>query len=258
MPELAPALAAEQARWADWLRGQRPAAEWLASWERGRTELGEQCSPQGPPAELALEAQAGEPGWERLPLGDEDLLLIGRDPKCHVRLRNKTVSRHHATLLRLERVWVLRDEGRSTPALHKGQAVKLARLGPGDVIQLGDVELRLAAGAPPPDLWVGPRVADALLALGHPALCALALAELDAAESESAPQVAARLYPDDAQRAAAAAAKLEQARARRLPRVHALLDRHLATAATASVAELRAACEQRAAALGPQVQLVSG
>ena len=60
VPGLDDALAAEQARWASWLVGQATPEAWVARWEHERPELSEQCAPPTPPAELALEASAGE------------------------------------------------------------------------------------------------------------------------------------------------------------------------------------------------------
>ena len=131
--------------------------------------------------------------------------------------------------------------------------MRLARLRAGDALRLGDVELRLCASLAPPDRRVGPRVADALLALGHPACCALLCEELSAAEAESPEALGAALFPGDARQAQAAAERVAQARAQRHPRLRALLARHLGASPAAGAEQLRLALRAGLGSLGPQV-----
>jgi transcriptional regulator with GAF, ATPase, and Fis domain len=92
-----------------------------------------------PSRELSLVWVSPEPVDEPLKLAWTDAAerVLGRDEGCIVRLRGSDVSRRHAVLSRDENGFLLLDLGSRNGTRVNGQAVKLARLAPGDVIRLG-------------------------------------------------------------------------------------------------------------------------
>ena len=77
-------------------------------------------------------------------------LIIGREEGCAVWLRNPKVSHHHARLRRGGNQVIIEDL-RSTNGTMVNEAVIRAptTLAPGDVITVGDVQLRLESGLTP-------------------------------------------------------------------------------------------------------------
>src|SRR5262249_25022728 len=62
---------------------------------------------------------------------------IGRDPECHIRLRDSGVSRRHACLAYVGRTLLLRDNGAKNGTYINGRRIREHALVPGDEIQLG-------------------------------------------------------------------------------------------------------------------------
>jgi pSer/pThr/pTyr-binding forkhead associated (FHA) protein len=70
--------------------------------------------------------------------------LIGRSPHCDVVLNDNFLSSEHARLARQGDVWVLEDLNSTNGTFLNGFEVSgLAEVHPGDIIQVGRVELRL-------------------------------------------------------------------------------------------------------------------
>jgi serine/threonine protein kinase len=156
-------------------------AGWLAWWDEARTRAPLQAVPIEPPLALALHREAdGANSARRLALDSaRSVHLVGRDARCHLRVEDRSLSRHHATLLRLHRRVVVRDEGRAAGTRLEGARVTRAFLDPGPVLELGEVRLVLARQTvrePGQGLVDGDTFA-ALVRLGHPAV-ADALEEL--------------------------------------------------------------------------------
>jgi serine/threonine protein kinase len=115
---------------------------WLAWWDGARERFPGQIAPRQPKPRARLEVLKGEPAPRTVPLDELQVIAIGRDEKAQVLLDNRSVSRHHATILRFHGRHVLRDEGSRFGTLVNGQRVRLAFLGPGDLVVMGKVEMR--------------------------------------------------------------------------------------------------------------------
>jgi hypothetical protein len=84
--------------------------------------------------------------------------VLGRDPACDVVLNDSKCSRRHAVVEDGPEGLVVRDSGSANGVYVNGRRVEKERLQPGDVLQLGDVQLTLLAEVgetvvmPPEDL----------------------------------------------------------------------------------------------------------
>jgi predicted component of type VI protein secretion system len=77
-----------------------------------------------------------------VPLGAD--LVLGRDARCEVHVDDPTVSRRHAALRWCEGVWMLEDLSSTNGTWVNGRRVRTsAPVRPGDVVQLGETQLRL-------------------------------------------------------------------------------------------------------------------
>ena len=70
-------------------------------------------------------------------------LVLGRSPGCQLVFDDDTVSRRHAELRMADGRWILRDLGSTNGTWVNGRQVFEAEVVPGDVIQLGCLEIRL-------------------------------------------------------------------------------------------------------------------
>ncbi|MCK6481918.1 MAG: FHA domain-containing protein [Planctomycetes bacterium] len=77
---------------------------------------------------------------------------VGRSADCDIQVPEERASRHHLSLEPTERGWVIQDMDSSNGTALNGYGVSRALLSPGDVIEVGGVELRFegegAAQAP--------------------------------------------------------------------------------------------------------------
>jgi hypothetical protein len=71
----------------------------------------------------------------RVPPGTR--LLLGRSRTADVRFLEPTVSRHHATLSRVENGWLIADHGSAHGTFVNGRRAPLAVLHDGDELRLG-------------------------------------------------------------------------------------------------------------------------
>ena len=188
--------------------GDDPGA-WLAWWDQARTEYPVQIGVEGPRPGLRLRVVEGEPTPTDLELREHGLLLLGRDPKCHLRLSNRTVSRLHARLLRLHRRLVAVDGGSRFGSKLEGVPLRVAFFDPGMRLELGDVRVLLEAEEPagPTRAGLGHYAIDAdsfqaLVELRHPSVTAALVALLHEQRRGSWVESGARLlYPEDEQAA---------------------------------------------------------
>lgn len=167
-----------------------PIAQWLAWWARARGAFPLQLAPASP-ARPALRLRAIEPGGglQELALGaapaDPGVVLVGKDPRCHVRLAGASAPRLLATIVRLHRRFAVRDE-RAAREGGAGAPGAVRLLEPNATTEVGGVALRLeqapdaplAAGGP---IALEPDAFWALEALGHPAVAAALIQLLDEA-----------------------------------------------------------------------------
>ncbi|MEW8624893.1 MAG: FHA domain-containing protein [Candidatus Thiodiazotropha sp.] len=84
---------------------------------------------------------------QEFPLVDKRL-LIGRDATCDICLGDRSVSRHHATLLRVFRGFSIEDEGSTNGTRVNGDLVTKRFLKHGDLIEIGKYNLRYIAQLP--------------------------------------------------------------------------------------------------------------
>jgi pSer/pThr/pTyr-binding forkhead associated (FHA) protein len=84
---------------------------------------------------------------QEFPLVDKRL-LIGRDSTCEICLGDRSVSRHHATLLRVFRGFSIEDEGSTNGTRVNGDVVTKRFLKHGDLIEIGKYNLRYIAQLP--------------------------------------------------------------------------------------------------------------
>jgi pSer/pThr/pTyr-binding forkhead associated (FHA) protein len=161
----------------------RSESDWFLWWDSVRLNALPQVVPPRT-GSLTLRVTAGIAPAE-FSLGDEGVLLVGRDAKCHVRLDNRSVSRLHTTLLRLNERFLVRDEGRASGTLLNGQRVRLAPLKAGDELTIGEVCMTVVASDPIPnehaEARVHPQTFAALAEAGHPSIAAALVSRLDGA-----------------------------------------------------------------------------
>jgi pSer/pThr/pTyr-binding forkhead associated (FHA) protein len=75
-------------------------------------------------------------------------LLIGRDESCDVTLKDRSVSRHHATLLKVFGGYSIEDEKSTNGTRVNGNAVTKRFLKHGDLIEVGKYHLRFITQKP--------------------------------------------------------------------------------------------------------------
>lgn len=89
----------------------------------------------------------------------ERVLLIGRRPTSDLPLFQESVSTAHAVIFTMDGRWYLRDLGSRTGTFVNDQNMRKAELAPGDVIRIGDTELRFGLGTA--DMLAPEEAADA-------------------------------------------------------------------------------------------------
>lgn len=77
------------------------------------------------------------------PLDDRGRWTIGRSSACEIALLDDTVSRRHAEIAVRAGICLVRDLGSCNGTLLNGRHVTRARLRRGDVLELGEAELRV-------------------------------------------------------------------------------------------------------------------
>ena len=70
--------------------------------------------------------------------GDQEELLVGRDPRCEIVLSHPTVSRRHARLVARDGGWIVQDLESTNGTIVNRVRVGRCRIAPGDRIQFGD------------------------------------------------------------------------------------------------------------------------
>jgi hypothetical protein len=101
-----------------------------------RTAIARRLAPQGP-APVALAPPPLAPG-------DAGHVLIGRSRRCDFVVRDPSVSRRHALLIRGQDGWTLYDLGSTNGTRINGWRVERATLRPGDELELGGSRFRFA------------------------------------------------------------------------------------------------------------------
>src|SRR3954447_13521221 len=76
--------------------------------------------------------------------GDSGPVLIGRSRRCDFVVRDPSVSRRHALLIRSDEAWTLYDLGSTNGTRINGWRVERATLRAGDDLELGGARFRFA------------------------------------------------------------------------------------------------------------------
>jgi pSer/pThr/pTyr-binding forkhead associated (FHA) protein/predicted Ser/Thr protein kinase len=234
---------------------------WLGWWDQARDRYPPQLALRQPRAPAKLTVVRPAPATFEL---DErtSVFAVGRDEKCEVVLEDRSVSRHHATVLRLLSRLIIRDEGSRFGTLKNGQPVRLAFLSPGDPLVMGKVELVFETETPGATATrtgadVTPIDDDAygvLEEVGHPSVASalVTVLEREAALGAWAAQEAVQLFPQEPEKAKKLAVRLTKAIARRTTRARDLLPKLLGATA-ADPTGWRVLLEAKDEVLPPQV-----
>jgi predicted component of type VI protein secretion system len=99
------------------------------------------------PAEAQLFVLAGPDLARSFPLGER--ATLGRAPECDVVLRDRSISRKHAVLVRQGTSWFVQDLGSTNGVSKDGKRAERIELHDGDEFKLGDLPLRLKVGGAP-------------------------------------------------------------------------------------------------------------
>ena len=185
---------------------------WLSWWEEAWTTFPPQVAPEERPPRWFVRVEGEGPPHEAA-LGQRLVCAVGRGAGSDLLLSGASVSRHHATLLRLDRRLVVRDEGSRFGTQLRGAPVRLAFLHHGAQVRLGATTLRVEADPDPapPDArglqGVDADLFDALAGLGHRSTACGLLRLASGASGAWARAEAVRLCPaTERARALAAAA----------------------------------------------------
>ncbi|UCF02077.1 MAG: FHA domain-containing protein, partial [Deltaproteobacteria bacterium] len=74
---------------------------------------------------------------------EEDEIIIGRDKSCQIALEGRTISRHHARIVRHEEDLFIEDLGSANGTFVNGVRVEKSVWGANDLIIVGKFELQL-------------------------------------------------------------------------------------------------------------------
>lgn len=76
------------------------------------------------------------------PISHAPPVTLGRDKSADVVIDDPKCSRIHAAIRYWDDIYVIRDMGSSNGTYLNGQKIEVAKLAPGDVIKIGNVEIR--------------------------------------------------------------------------------------------------------------------
>ncbi len=77
---------------------------------------------------------------------DKELMLLGRDEDCDIRFEQKSISKLHCVIVKMDGVLLLRDLGSTNGTRINGQRVRRAAILPNDVLALANVKFRVLYG----------------------------------------------------------------------------------------------------------------
>lgn len=233
---------------------------WLSWWDQARVTYPPQLVPRIPARQALLHVVRGEPAPRTVKLDGSSHFNVGRDEKSKVSLNHTSVSRLHATIVRLHNRLVIRDEGSRFGTVLNGNQVRIAFLSPGDKVGLGKVEMTF-------DLEASPHVsedellkvdAEAFFALEELQHASIATGLVEILEANAKPAwidaAAARVH-EDAKRAAELVPKVKRLYAERAKKALMILPKLLGggPADPTNIAAWREKLEAKRATLGPQV-----
>ena len=73
----------------------------------------------------------------------KDLILVGRNEECDVRLNHKSVSKQHCVLVKTDGLLMLRDLGSTNGTRVNGQRVRRAALLPNDQLNIASISFKV-------------------------------------------------------------------------------------------------------------------
>lgn len=77
----------------------------------------------------------------------KDMILVGRDEDCDLRLDHKSVSKLHCVIVKTDGVLLLRDLGSTNGTRVNGQRVRRAALLPNDTLSIANLKYTVKFGA---------------------------------------------------------------------------------------------------------------
>jgi serine/threonine protein kinase len=163
---------------------------WLSWWDGSNVVYPPQIVPLLPRPRARIRVIKGGVEVKTTTLDERLAFTIGRDPKSDIVVDDHTVSRHHATLVRLHCQLVVRDEGSRLGTQKNGHRVRIGFLSHGDRLLLGKVELMVELDPPKPSVDGSGPVAidpDAFLVLEEKRHPSVATALVRFLEVERAP-----------------------------------------------------------------------
>src|SRR5271157_5199213 len=79
----------------------------------------------------------------------KDLILVGRNEECDLRLNHKSVSKLHCVIVKTDGLLLLRDLGSTNGTRVNGQRIRRAALLPNDQISIANYKFRVHLGPEP-------------------------------------------------------------------------------------------------------------
>ncbi|MEZ0230569.1 MAG: FHA domain-containing protein, partial [Planctomycetota bacterium] len=233
---------------------------WLSWWDQARVTYPPQLVPAVPSRQALLHVVKGEPAPRTMKLEGSSSFNVGRDEKSKVPLNHTSVSRLHATILRLHNRLVIRDEGSRFGTVLNGAQVRIAFLSPGDRVGLGKVELTFDLEAAPHVgedelLSVDPEAFFALEEMQHSSVATGLVEILDANAKTAWMEASAARVHEDPKRQADLVPKVKRVYAERARKALVTLPKILGGAPTnpLDVGAWRDKLAAKRAELGPQV-----
>src|SRR5438105_7787703 len=80
----------------------------------------------------------------------KDIVVVGRNASCDVRLDHKSISKQHCVLVKTDGLVLVRDLGSTNGTRVNGQRVRRAALVPNDEVAFAARKYRLTIGQVPP------------------------------------------------------------------------------------------------------------
>ncbi|MDF1664554.1 MAG: FHA domain-containing serine/threonine-protein kinase [Planctomycetota bacterium] len=117
--------------------------KWLMWWSENRHVYPFQLASHQRIPESYLHITGGEPKQRNIRLPEATIMLVGRDENSQAVLKHASVSRHHATLLRLHDRLVIRDEGSRFGTQLNDKNVSIAFLKSEDKLTMGKVTMMI-------------------------------------------------------------------------------------------------------------------
>ena len=77
---------------------------------------------------------------------EKDLVLVGRDEDCDVRLEHKSISKLHCVIVKTDGLLLLRDLGSTNGTRVNGQRVRRAALLPNDTLAIANLRYSVKFG----------------------------------------------------------------------------------------------------------------